>query len=688
MPRKKKPFLRKKDADTYAVVSRSRADPTVGMAGFQKGPIEDLVDPQTGLSIGAGAAGENVLVPIHLGASAATAAVLPDEVFAGENAAMTREESLGMSGAGADGGPKIFNPFLTQPLGMGGAAGGENANTATGRELTDEQQRELDEVRAQLEVGDVEQVEEVEEDGADGAAAGGEEQLMMDDDSVQVKSGGSEEAQLRDLAQRQAGILPAIDPATNDPSVALADDFVSLAQGGAPLPVNYRDEDDPNFLAEQKLAARGAASSLYEDGGEGLDLDGLEGDDDDDYAGAGAAGRRRVHFAAEDAPGLERLDDLEDDLPDWAEVGAGVGVPKDPLSLRGIMDARFERLVGREYDDGHVGGLEDDEEADGIFAADEGDDLEAALDARDEVEGVGAPALSQFADVFDEFLEQHQSVEERKRRAIAEQARRDRERDEEEYDELSSGDEGPPADWAHGGGVRRRGMHDKTTRYSARSDDLDAEQRQRLKDAALRLEESRQRRASREPEKMVEIAAPRKVEQWDAQSIVSTYSNLDNHPHIVQAPISRKQQKARAQRKRRRDADEDDMEGGAAGEGFGAAADGPVPQIRLSKHGVPIGVMGDGNKAPLKRARSSEEQPGEMGVDGDAAMGAAVVADVDLRRTRDETKEEKRARKQAQKELTRAARQRKAGTKQAFKGELAKQRRQRVNQPQQSVLKI
>lgn len=92
--------------------------------------------------------------------------------------------------------------------------------------------------------------------------------------------------------------------------------------------------------------------------------------------------------------------------------------------------------------------------------------------------------------------------------------------------------------------------------------------------AALRLTET-------EPEPTQTKPCNRQAEQWDCETIVSTYTNLDNHPSVL--GTGRKPKPSRPRRAPAATA--------AAGDGDGGKGS-PVQQVTLSeKTGLPVGVL-------------------------------------------------------------------------------------------------
>eukprot|EP00128_Syssomonas_multiformis_P007792 Colp12_sorted_trinity150504_noHs@7728 len=120
-----------------------------------------------------------------------------------------------------------------------------------------------------------------------------------------------------------------------------------------------------------------------------------------------------------------------------------------------------------------------------------------------------------------------------------------------------------------------------------------------------------------------------KGEKWDCESYLSTYSNLYNHPKVLDAPPPRQ------------------------------------PKIKISeKSGLPVGVVGRSRKDS-----ESEEAQDE---------NAEVKANLGEARPRAEEKEQKKARKQAIKEERRTKRETKKALKEAFKTEAIRQERQAI----------
>merc|ERR1712137_688154 len=114
-------------------------------------------------------------------------------------------------------------------------------------------------------------------------------------------------------------------------------------------------------------------------------------------------------------------------------------------------------------------------------------------------------------------------------------------------------------------------------------------------------------------------------EQWDCESILSTYSNLYNHPTVV---------------------------------------DEPKKKIKLSKRGLPVDYIG--------KPKRTEEQSDDEEDDEDDCI-STTSTNFGERRPPKETAEEKRARKQAVKEMRKMRRQEKKEMRTQFKKEEVRQ---------------
>ncbi len=130
--------------------------------------------------------------------------------------------------------------------------------------------------------------------------------------------------------------------------------------------------------------------------------------------------------------------------------------------------------------------------------------------------------------------------------------------------------------------------------------------------------------------------------EFDCESLVSTYSNTENHPALIAEP---------GRRPRRTPAE--------------PAA--PTEKIELSrKTGLPLGVLP--TKPVRKQAQALQAPP-------------APAVNVGVARKRGETAEERAARKAAVKETKKSGRERKKALKLAFKVEEAAQLRVTKGQP-------
>lgn len=258
------------------------------------------------------------------------------------------------------------------------------------------------------------------------------------------------------------------------------------------------------------------------------------------------------------------------------------------------LDALFEKTLAEEYDDEQLGELEeDDPETRGELA------LEGAL--LDEI-------VADFAHVQQELLD-------------------------------SEGKLGNPLAPA---GNRLRQIQEECARELEEEGGEDGEDADpaavvTVQDGVEELERMMARSA---------YLAPRAVEQWDCETIVSTYSTLDNHPTVLREhnPL----QKKKKARKPASDAS--------------AADDAKLGRIELSrKTGMPLGVF------ELSR-RKQQPEDDEEDEDEDEER-----EDRGRARVKGETKEQKRARKAAAKLLKTQRRVEKKETKLAFKDEQQRQ---------------
>jgi protein LTV1 len=138
-------------------------------------------------------------------------------------------------------------------------------------------------------------------------------------------------------------------------------------------------------------------------------------------------------------------------------------------------------------------------------------------------------------------------------------------------------------------------------------------------------------------------------DRWDCETIVSTYSNLENRPRLLdESAAPRRPPRA----------------------GSRAAANvSSAPQvIRLGKNGLPVDYL----PAAAKRAGAGADADADVSENGDETRSMGVASDAPWRaniRRRGETAEERHARKQAVKEGRREARATKKETKRIFKQE-------------------
>ncbi|KAJ7733571.1 Low temperature viability protein-domain-containing protein [Mycena maculata] len=132
-------------------------------------------------------------------------------------------------------------------------------------------------------------------------------------------------------------------------------------------------------------------------------------------------------------------------------------------------------------------------------------------------------------------------------------------------------------------------------------------------------------------------------DRWDCETILTTYSNLENHPRLIRA------RDANDRRKK------------------------PIPKIHLDpRTGIPT-VVADANSQPPPKAKtrvSFASDSDSESSDDDGRPRAETI-----KRDRNESKEEKKARKAAVKEERQARRAHKKATKELFGAELKTQKR-------------
>ena len=125
---------------------------------------------------------------------------------------------------------------------------------------------------------------------------------------------------------------------------------------------------------------------------------------------------------------------------------------------------------------------------------------------------------------------------------------------------------------------------------------------------------------------------------WDCESILSTYSNLDNNPAVIDGTSRRRRRKKKSQ-KQQQDIPEEE----------------PVQILLSDKTGLPLGVLPERNK----------------GFDDDGLTFASSV-NKGVARKKGETKEEKRARKNLVKEEKKISRIEKKMMREAIQDEFSK----------------
>jgi hypothetical protein len=162
------------------------------------------------------------------------------------------------------------------------------------------------------------------------------------------------------------------------------------------------------------------------------------------------------------------------------------------------------------------------------------------------------------------------------------------------------------------------------------------------------------------------------ADDFDAETIVSTYSNTENHPGFIQTG----RRLSAKEKKRREDAKARQQDGGVV---FGSALD-PLKtrtgDIVLSKKGLPmLAEQHEEEEEQEEEAEEGEDEGEESGAEEDdwEALDTAIGRAGKKGKGAKETPEEKRARKAAVKAERAEARARKKSLKTAFKKEEAVQ---------------
>jgi protein LTV1 len=290
----------------------------------------------------------------------------------------------------------------------------------------------------------------------------------------------------------------------------------------------------------------------------------------------------------------EDEDEFSDDEGAREEEEEGE-LPEDRDEAQRVLDELFEKTLAEEYDDEQLGELEEDdpetrgkETLDGELLAAVVEDYAFVQQELADAEGKLGNALREgnnLQKVLDECAAERHAYE---------------------YDE-----------------------------------DADTEDEEEPEDPAARAE--REKKELQELYERNQYLRREEREQWDCETIVSTYSTLDNHPTVLreEGPTRRK--------KKKQPAVASIAEGG----------DLRKQKVTLSrKTGMPLGVFETETSAKASKHKEQQPEP--------------------TRRQKGETKEEKRARKAAVKMDKMARRAEKKETKLLFKEEEARQSTQTV----------
>ncbi|KAK4046019.1 Protein ltv1 [Microbotryomycetes sp. JL201] len=164
------------------------------------------------------------------------------------------------------------------------------------------------------------------------------------------------------------------------------------------------------------------------------------------------------------------------------------------------------------------------------------------------------------------------------------------------------------------------------------NDDPEAVEKRREKDQILAAVRRQQKEDRRRTDR-IDIEHVKPKERWDCETVLSTYSNVSNHPRML----------------RMRDL-------------------GPRPaQIKIDRSGFPVV---DTEVQKLDRQKQTEEE-----FDDDESEGELVPVKEPVKRPKGESPEERKARKEAVKQERASRRAQKKSTKEEFSTEIKRQKR-------------
>lgn len=143
----------------------------------------------------------------------------------------------------------------------------------------------------------------------------------------------------------------------------------------------------------------------------------------------------------------------------------------------------------------------------------------------------------------------------------------------------------------------------------------------------------------------MEEAEQKQEPQWDVESYVSTYTNTENHPRLIdQSSLNRR--------------------------------------IHLGREGVPVGVLQHERKRAARETRDRRRAEDEAYL----ASREQSRVNVGVARPKDETPEERKARKEAAKLEKRVTRETKRALKDSFRKESVRQQRQEAGQSRATIV--
>ncbi|KAM0789085.1 hypothetical protein ACM66B_003145 [Microbotryomycetes sp. NB124-2] len=422
---------------------------------------------------------------------------------------------------------------------------------------------------------------------------------------VEITTGQSAATGLRpDLDPRIREVLEALDDeayaveAQDEGSDDEDDFFRDVVRGGEVDADDWLDEDDGD---EHNLAT--ANATYLDDANEPIEAR---------IARFKAAGGHGQRFGSDDEFESEQGDTLADlrqasRRPNDRSRAAGQSAAGSQFSMSSSAMFRNEGL--RTLDD-RFDQIEKmyDEESDDSWGDEEG-----YGDEDNDVDERAPPLVSNRQDldaIFDEFLSRYEVLGGKMKPVL---------------------DAAPGTEGSMG---KLEAMRRQLSQVDIADDDPEAAEKRREKEQILAAVRRQQREDRRRTDRIdIEFVKPK--ERWDCETVLSTYSNVSNHPRML----------------RMRDL-------------------GPRPaQIKIDRSGFPV-VDGEQQQQEQQQRGTNEDE-----IDDDESEGELVPVKEPVKRPKGETAEERKARKDAVKQERASRRAQKKSTKDEFNSEFKRQKK-------------